>query len=317
MRILITGAAGFAATHLLRHLNRDEHELHGILLPGEQLAADLEEVTAHEADVRDLGLLERLLEDVKPDRIFHLAAVSRPRDCEQDPGFAWEVNFLGTFNLFQAAAEVTPAARVLFVGSSEVYGRPDPDELPLTEASVLRPSSVYAATKLAGELVAAELARNYRLAVIRVRPFNHIGPGQAPGFVAPDFARQAARIEKGLQQPVINVGNLDPQRDFTDVRDVARAYAMLIEEGRPGEVYNICSGTSHAVKELLDGLLSLIETEVEVVADQSRIRTHDVSRIVGSNRALEEATGWTPEITWDQTLRDLLDDWRGRAEPPA
>jgi GDP-4-dehydro-6-deoxy-D-mannose reductase len=311
MRILVTGAAGFAATHLLRLLSGDGHELHAIVLPGERLADDLAAVTTHEADVRDRGGLERLFEEIRPGRIFHLAAVSRPRDCAQDPAFAWEVNFLGTFNLFQAAVEAAREARVLFVGSSEVYGRPVEDELPLTERSPLRPSSVYAATKLAGDLVGSRFAHEGRLAVVRVRPFNHIGPGQAPGFVAPDFARQVARIEKGLQQPVINVGNLDARRDFTDVRDVVRAYVALIEKGRPGEVYNVCSGTSHAVRELLDGLLGLVRTKVEIVVDQSRLRTDDVERIVGSNDALRQATGWTPEFTWEQTLRDLLDDWRG------
>ena len=147
-----------------------------------------------------------------------------------------------------------------------------------------------------------------------VRPFNHTGPGQGPGFVAPDFARQIARIERGLQEPRLEVGNLAPARDFTDVRDVVRAYCLLMEKGEPGAVYNVCSESARPVRELLDGLLALTSAKVEVVVSGGRTRKGGADDLVGCAEALHAATGWTPEIPWEQTLRDLLADWRTRAD---
>jgi GDP-4-dehydro-6-deoxy-D-mannose reductase len=318
MRTLVTGAAGFVGAHLIRHLRSKGHDVHAMTLPGEVLAADLRGVQTHHADVTDAAALERLLREVTPEWVFHLAAISRPEDCRKNPSLAWNVNFLGTHNLYRLGAEAVPGARVLFVGSATEYGHPAAEDLPLTEDAPLRPGDVYAATKLAGDLAGAEFALRGKLAVLRVRPFNHIGPGQEVGFVAPDFARQLARIELGLQEPKLRVGNLASARDFTDVRDVVRAYVLVMERGEPGAVYNVCSGTAHAVRELLAGLLALSTVKPEVVATTCG-KTDKPDVVVGSAEALHAATGWKPEIPWEQTLVDLLNDWRERVarENPA
>ena len=312
MRVLVTGAAGFVGTHLVRHLRSRGHDVHALALPHEKLAADLKDVPKHDCDVTDAAALEHVLTEVAPAWIFHLAAVSRPEQCRDDPVLAWNVNFLGTHTLYRLSAQTVPEARVLFVGSAVEYGRPGPDELPLTEDAPLRPADVYAATKAAADLVGAEFALNGRLAVIRVRPFNHIGPGQEEGFVAPDFARQIARIERGLQPPVMHVGNLAAARDFTDVRDVVRAYVLLMEKGEVGAVYNVCSESTHTVQELLDGMLARVRRDLRIEVVPRRARKRGADTLVGCAEALHAATGWLPEIPWEQTLLDVLDDWRGR-----
>ena len=313
MRALVTGAAGFVGAHLLRLLRARGHDAHAMTLPHEHLPEDLSDVPRHPGDVTDPATLETVLRDVAPEWIFHLAAISRPADCRAKAALAWEVNFLGTCRLYGLVAERFPKARFLFIGSAAEYdpalGRKD---MPLTEDARLVARDVYSGTKLAADLVGGEFARSGRLAVIRVRPFNHIGPGQESGFVAADFARQIARIERGLQEPKMEVGNLAPVRDFTDVRDVVRAYALLLEKGEPGAVYNVCSGTGRSIRELLDGLLKLSTAAIEVIVSERRKRKDEADVIVGSARAIRAVCGWTPEIPWETTLSDILDDWRRR-----
>ncbi len=306
MRALVTGAAGFVGAHLLRLLARLGHEPRALMLPSESLAPDLSAVPTHRASVVQFEALRAAIAEAKPDWIIHLAALSRPADCREKPALAWEVNFLGTRNLYEAAAEVAPKSRVLFVGSASEYGRPATAE-PITEDAPLAPGDVYAATKCAGDLLGGEFAKERGLAVIRVRPFNHTGPGQDAGFVAPDFARQIARIEAGLQESRMTVGNLDARRDFTDVRDVVRAYVLLLEKGSPGAAYNISSGRAFSARNILDGLLAQSPAKPEVV---SKPGTPDT--LVGSSELLHSVTGWQPEIPFDQTLSDLLADWRER-----
>lgn len=312
MRALVTGAAGFVGAHLLRHLRSEGHDAHAMTLPHEVLAAGLAGTPQHHCDLTDAEDLLRLLGEVRPEWIFHLAAVSSPAQCRENPLLAWEVNFVGTHKLYRAAAEVVGDARVLFVGSAVEYGRPPADELPLTEDFPLDPQDVYAGTKVAGDLASAAFALSGRLSVIRVRPFNQIGPGQEPGFAAPDFARQIARIEHGLQQPKLEVGNLAPVRDFTDVRDAVRAYVALLERGRVGAVYNVCSETGRSVREMLDGLLALSNSQIEVVVSGGRTRKDEADTNIGCAEAVRSATGWAPEIPWENTLADLLADWRRR-----
>jgi GDP-4-dehydro-6-deoxy-D-mannose reductase len=292
-----------------------------MVLAQESLPPDLADVPRHPGDITDAAAVERVLREAAPRWIFHLAAISHPGTCRENPSFAWEVNFFGTRNLYRSAARVVPEARVLFVGSAAEYGRPAPGDLPLTEDAPLRPDDVYAATKAAGDLLGADFARSRRLDVIRVRPFNHIGPGQGKGFVASDFASQIARIERGLQPPRIETGSLDAVRDFTDVRDVVRAYVLLMERGESGAVYNVCSGVSRSVRELLDGLLASSVVKCEIVSSAAKTGTVPTTEgraplssdvVVGSAEALRAATGWEPRIPWQQTLAELLDDWRNR-----
>jgi len=320
MRALVTGAAGFVGGHLLRHLRALGHDVHAMTLPRETLPPDLADVPRRPGDVTDPATIEKVLREVAPEWIFHLAAISRPGDCRDRPALAWEVNFLGTCRLFRLARRIVPKTRLLFVGSAAEYDRdPAIPSGPITEEAPLAAPDVYAGTKLAADLVGAQLAQSGRLAVIRVRPFNHIGPGQEPGFVAADFARQIARIERALQPPKLEVGNLAAVRDFTDVRDVVRAYVLLLEKGSPAAVYNICSGTGRSIRQLLDGLLALSATPIEVVVSESRKRASEPDALVGSARALRDACGWTPQIPWETTLADILADWRRRvgAEKPA
>ncbi|HUV39052.1 MAG TPA: NAD-dependent epimerase/dehydratase family protein [Planctomycetota bacterium] len=312
MRVVVTGSAGFVGKHLVRRLVADGHDVHAGTLPDEQLPRDLREVPRHRLDVTDPGTIEAVLTEVRPDWIFHLAALAHPQTCREKPLVAWEVNFLGTHNLYRAAAEIVPDARVLFVGSAVEYGRPLPEDLPLTEGAPLRPADVYAATTVAGDLLGERYTLDGKLAVVRARPFNHIGPGQEPGYVASDFARQVARIERGLQEPKITVGNLDAARDFLDVRDVVRAYILLLEKGLAGSVYNVCSETPRKVRELLEGLLALAKLRPDVVVSPGRTRRGDADRVVGCAESLRAQTGWQPLIGWPQTLQDLLADWRSR-----
>ena len=306
MRVLVTGAAGFVGAHLLRLLCAPGHEPHALILPGEKLAPEFGAIPVRRASVVEFEALRGLFAAIRPDWIVHLAAISRPADCRAKPALAWEVNFLGTRNVFAAAAEASPEARVLFVGSAAEYGRPATGA-PITEESPLEPADIYAATKVAGDLLGAEFAREKGLAVLRVRPFNHTGPGQDVGFVAPDFARQIARIEAGLQEPRMTVGNLDARRDFTDVRDVVRAYLLVLEQGVPGAVYNISSGRTVSARDILDGLLALSSAKPEVTS-----RPGAPDTLTGSSELLRTATGWKPEIPLSRTLSDLLSDWRER-----
>lgn len=326
MRALVTGAAGFVGGHLLRLLCRLGHEPHALVLQHESLHPEHGGLPTHRASVTDEGALAKVLADVKPDWIFHLAAISRPADCRANPTLAREVNIRGTENLYRAAAENCPAARVLFIGSAVEYGRPA-SSAPIAEETPLDPQDVYAETKVAGDLLGAQYARDGKLAVIRVRPFNHTGPGQEPGFVAPDFARQIARIEASVQEPRMQVGNLDARRDFTDVRDVVRAYVLVLERCAPGSVFNVCSGNAVPIRDILDGLLAASAARPEIVSVVAKKGTERGTEkgtvpmlgpspspdiVVGSPAALRAATGWKPEIPLPQTLSDLLADWRVR-----
>ena len=324
MRALVTGTAGFVGGHLLRLLCRLGHEPHALVLYHETLGPEHRGLATHRASVTDYAALESALADARPDWIFHLAAISRPADCKANPALAREVNVAGTENLYRAAAAVSPKARVLFVGSAAEYGR-SASSAPVTEDAPLNPPDVYAETKVAGDLLGAEFTRDGRLAVLRVRPFNHTGPGQEPGFAAPDFARQIVRVEAGLQEPVIRVGNLTAERDFTDVRDVVRAYVLVMEKGASGGVYNVCSGKAVPIRAILDGLLAASTARPEVVSSTAKMGTVPLTALggqspfssspdilVGSFARLHAATGWTPEIPLSQTLSDLLADWRDR-----
>ncbi|MBI2080707.1 MAG: GDP-mannose 4,6-dehydratase, partial [candidate division NC10 bacterium] len=223
----------------------------------------------------------------------------------------------GTVSLLEAAAAAAPGARVLVIGSAEAYGEVEEDDLPLTEDRPLRPLTPYGLSKAAAEKVALFYARSRGLPVLVARAFNHTGPGQEPTFVCSDFARQIARIEAGLTGAVLRVGDLTARRDFSDVRDVVRAYDLLLEKGTPGETYNVCSGRAWSIGEILEILRGLAGTPIAVEADPTRGRSEDVPVLVGSFAKLEAATGWRPAIPLPRTLKDLLDSWRAVVEKEA
>lgn len=322
MRVLVTGIAGFAGSHLADYLLADgAYQVAGVVRTASdqtQLAPHRDHLALFTADLTDEAAVRAVLSAWAPERIYHLAAQASVGASWADPAETLRVNTMAQLNLLRAVADLAPQARVLVVGSADEYGRVTSAELPLTENSALRPASPYALSKVNQDLMGAMYRQSHGLAIVRVRPFNHIGPRQRTGFVVPDFCRQIARIEASQQEPAIRVGNLTARRDFLDVRDVVRAYVLALELGELGAVYNICRGRSVAIQELLDRLLGLARVPVAVEMDTSRLRPSDMPDLVGSAALLTQQTGWHPQIELEQSLRDTLDYWRGivaAAEP--
>jgi GDP-4-dehydro-6-deoxy-D-mannose reductase len=313
MRIFLTGATGFAGSHLVDRLLADGHELFALVhgaTSHQQLPA-VPQVQEIPGDLLQLASLKRIVSEVRPDVIFHLAGQAFPALSWKDPALTLAVNAGGTANLLEAAVAFG-RPRVVVVTSAEIYGPISEDMLPLTEATNPEPRHPYGISKVAaGQLVAVYWQR-YQLPVVEARPFNHIGPRQMTGFVVPDFASQLAAIKLGQKVPLMSVGNLEAQRDFTDVRDVADAYVDLAEKGRPGEAYLICSGQPLSIYDLLKILSDQAEIEVEIVFDPARMRPSDTSCLYGSFAKIEAHTGWRPRIPLRQSLQDALNDWLER-----
>jgi GDP-4-dehydro-6-deoxy-D-mannose reductase len=263
-------------------------------------------------DICDREQIEAVVRTARPEGVFHLAAFTNPAASFADPDGAYRANLFGSLNLFAALAAAARGCRVLWVGSSDVYGQVEAEELPVTERNSFRPLSPYAVSKAAADLAAYQWSRARRLDVVRVRPFNHTGPGQVSDFVCPDFAFQLAAVKHHRRPARVEVGNLDVVRDFSDVRDVVRAYVAAFERGAPGEAYNVCSGRGRTPREILERLIQLSGIQVEVVIEPARQRPVDVPVLIGSAAKLRDATGWAPMIDWDQTLRDLLEYWAAR-----
>lgn len=316
MRALITGIAGFAGSHLAEHLVAlGGMEVYGALSPwrmGQRLLPFLPAARLYHLDLNDADAVTQVLDAVRPQLIYHLAAqASIPRAWE-DPAGTLASNVVMQANLLQAMVALRLEAAMLVVGSADEYGRVQPEDLPVDEETPLRPVNPYAVSKVAQDYLGLQYHLSHGLHIVRVRPFNHLGPRQQPGFVAPDFCQQIARIEAGLQPPVIKVGNLSAQRDFTDVRDIVRGYHLALTRGQPGQVYNLGASRAVAIQELLDGLLAECRVPVRVEPDPARLRPSDIAVIVSDCRRIREAVGWAPTIPLAQSLRDALDDWRQR-----
>jgi len=315
VKVLVTGAGGFVAGHLVDFLRAEhpEAELFGLVRPhGTAPSPAGGAITVLEADLNDPASLEPVLDAVAPDRIVHLAGQSSVHLSWIDPGGTLRTNVLGIVHLLDAVRRRGLAPAVLVVGSAEEYGMVDPAELPLREDMPLRPSSPYAVSKVAQGLLALQYGPAGGLRILRTRTFHHTGPRRGEQFAESSFARQLAEIEAGQRPPRLEVGNLDAVRDFTDVRDVVRAYWMLLDRGVPGEVYNVCSGRGVRLGELLERLIALSGRRVEVHVDASRLRPGDAPILVGDPGRLRAATGWEPSIPLERTLGDLLDYWRER-----
>lgn len=295
MRVLITGSGGFVGRQLSPHLASAGHEVIG---------RDLD------LDVTDADALTRTLEEIAPDALVHLAAVSSVALSARDPDLAFRVNFLGSRAVLEAVSDLAPRARVLFVSSGEVYGVGGPDAPAFDERAALRPRSPYARSKACADLLAAGYAER-GLDVVRVRPFNHSGPGQSEHFVLPSFARQLAEIAAGRREPRLRVGNLDSVRDFLDVEDVIRAYGQLLDASVPAGVYNLASGQGRRVGDVLDALIARAGVDVSVEIDPARFRPTD--RGVGDATRLQRATGWRPGIPFETTLDRVFSDALQRA----
>ena len=299
MRSLITGGRGFVGQWLADHL-RD-------------LGDDVV-VIDREVEITDPVALLAAVSDAAPDAIYHLAALTHVGQSWEEPLRVLEVNVIGTGALLAAARECGTDPRILVTSSAEVYGAvTDPGRLPLREDSPTAPLTPYAASKLAAEALVAQAHLGHGQHVITVRPFNHIGPGQSPNFAVPALARRIVEAER-RGGGTISVGNLSARRDFTDVRDVVRAYRLLIEMGLPGGVYNVCSGRDVSIRAIADGLLGLAGTSLEFETDPSLVRPVEVPVLRGDPGRLEEATGWKPEVPLEQTLADVLAYWQQRTD---
>ncbi len=293
MRALVTGATGFVGRHLVAHL-----------------AAAGDEVAISEAEITEPEALEADFSQCRPDAVYHLAAQADVQASFTDPAATLRVNVEGTFNVLDAARE-TGAARVVVVSSADVYGRVEPAGLPVGEAAAMRPVTPYGASKAAAEMVCVQAGLGHGLDVIRARAFNHLGPGQSDRFVAAALASRIAANER-TGEKVVRVGNLQARRDFTDVRDVVRAYRLLAERGAEGEAYNVCSGTARGIAELAEALIARARHPMRLAADGQLLRPVDVAEVRGDPSKLHDATGWRPEVPLEQTLDDLLDYWRCR-----
>ncbi len=346
MRILITGVTGMAGSHLAEYaLTLPGVEVFGTyrwrsrmdnlqdlieagkvnriagggnVLSAEQLAkwVQAESKSGHLnlilADISDPSSMRRLIAGLRPDRIFHLAAQSFVPSSWDSPAQTLELNIIGQVNLFEAIREVGIDPLVHVAGSSEEYGLVMPDEVPMKETNPLRPLSPYAVSKVAQEELAWQYHRSFGLRAVVTRAFNHTGPRRGEFFVESSFAKQIAQIEKGLREPVIDVGDLSSKRDWTDVRDTVRGYWLALERGIPGEAYNIGSGTCRSVEEMLHVLLKFADRQIDIRVDPSRLRPSDVTLLWCDSTKFQKQTGWRSEIPFEKTMEDLLDYWRCR-----
>jgi len=309
LRSLVTGVSGFAGSHLADCLvtGSPASEVWGCDFRSSRQPYHPAELKILSADLRDPDATRAILDHVRPDRIYHLAARAYVGESWANPWEVLETNLRSQVNLFEAVLASQSQPRILVLGSAEEYGRIPAADLPVRETCPLRPDSPYGVSKVGQDLLGLQYYLSHQLPVVRVRPFNHIGPRQSGQFVAPAFASQIAAIEAGRQAPVMRVGNLEARRDFTDVRDMVRAYVLALDQGEPGEVYNIGSGRSHPIQAVLDILLGFSRVKIKVETDLPRLRPSDALDMVCDASKFRACTGWEPRITLEQSLRDLLD----------
>jgi GDP-4-dehydro-6-deoxy-D-mannose reductase len=309
---LITGINGFVGGHLAEYLlEQGSWDIWGIALEDTLRLPHLRDyVQCAQADLCNRAMVDELLAKIRPQVIFHLAGQPFVPESFRDPSTTFHINIMAQLRLFQAMIDYHIDARVLAISSAEVYGQIQPDDLPLDEDTPLRPLSPYAVSKVAQDLLGLQYHLSHKLDVVRVRPFNHIGPRQNDRFVTSSFAQQIAAIEHGKRPPILNVGNLTAQRDFTDVRDMVRAYGLAVEAGVAGQVYNIGSGKAVSIQQVLDMLLASSTVPIAVQPDPERMRPSDIPVIVCDAHRFQAQTGWQPRIAFEQTLQDILNDWR-------
>jgi len=318
MRVLITGVFGFAGGYLAEKLlKRKGVEVFGVTHKSSKLDGRhffKGKLRLRACDLRDASGVRALVEETRPDRIFHLAGQTFVPDSWKRPAETFDANVLGELNLLEAVRQAGLQALIHVACSSDEYGAALPGDFPIDEKVLLRPLSPYAVSKAAQDLLAFQYHHSFGLKIVRTRAFSHTGPGQREEFAVSSFARQIALIEAGRQKAEMCVGNLNAIRDFSDVRDIADAYWLALDKGEPGEVYNICSGKGRRIGEVLEALLGVARVKIKVKKDPSRIRAADVPRLVGDSAKFRKRTGWKPSIPFERTLSDLLDDWRRKVD---
>ena len=324
MKILITGITGFVGSHLADYLlkERPEVEIYGIKRwrsKTENVEHLSDKVKYYDCDIKDPHNIYEVIDEIKPDKIFHLAAQSYVPASWEAPNETLLLNISGQSNILEAVKKIRQKEPdydpvILIAGSSEEYGLVHPNEVPIKESNPLRPLSPYGISKVCQDFLGFQYWQSFKIRSIRSRAFNHSGPRRGEVFVDSDFAKQIALIEAGKKVPVMHVGNLEAKRDFTDARDIVRAYWLATDKCQPGEVYNICAGNCYSIQQVLDKLLSLsTNKDIQVKQDPKRMRPSDVPILQGDSTKFRQATGWQPQIDYlNQTLSDMLDYWRQR-----
>lgn len=314
-KALITGIAGFVGSHLAELLLSQEYEVYGLCRPRsktDHIESIKPKLHLEDADLLDSHSLYTTIARIKPDYIFHLAAQSFVPTSWVSPSVTLEVNIVGSANLFEATRQAGIDPVIQIACSSEEYGLVHEDELPIKETNPLRPLSPYAVSKVAMDYLGYQYYQSYKVRIVRTRGFNHTGPRRGETFAESNFAKQIALIEKGKQEPIIRVGNLEAKRDYSDVRDMVRAYLLSVERCDPGDVYNIAIGRAIRIGDMLRLLLSFSKVKVTVKEDPSRMRPSDVPVLIGDNTKFVQKTNWKPEIPFEKTMEDLLNYWRER-----
>lgn len=313
MRALITGVAGFVGGHLAETLLAEPGwEIWGSIIAESDRANVIEGVHTLITDLREPEQARVLVETARPDAVFHLAAQAYVPQAWADPWGTYHTNIRGQLNLLEAISALGLKSRVIVVSSNEVYGLIRPEDLPLSESAPLRPNNPYSVSKLAQDFMGLQYFLDRKMPIIRVRPFNHIGPRQNERFVAPSFAKQIVEIERGEREPILRLGNMAAQRDFSDVRDITRAYLLALEKGEPGEVYNIGTGQARAVREMLDLMLAHCPIKIAEEIDPAKLRPSDTPLSYADPAKFKRQTGWEPRFSFEQTCLDILNDWRER-----
>jgi len=319
LKILITGAAGFVGRHLLEYLKKEQdNEILGVDKSFKNLNSNssFKDIEVWEADLTDKDSVFDIIKKFKPQQIYHLAAQSSVSYSWENPVETFRINVFGGINVLEGLRLFCPGCRILVVCTAEEYGEIDVGGKAIEENFEIYPQNPYAISKSALDFFTSVYHNAYQLAVFISRSFNHIGPGQSERFVCSDFARQIAMIEKGLQEPVINVGNLKAQRDFLDVRDAVSAYHCIVNKGKEGQIYNVCSGKKYKISDLLDMLISLsTRSDIKVDIDKSKFRAIDVGITYGSNSKLRAHTGWKSRYSIKRSLKDTIDYWRENVGP--
>lgn len=307
-RALIIGGGGFAGGYLIRELTAAGYEVHATCLPEEEICGDC---AVYSLDIGDVSAIEGLLARVMPDVVFHLAAQSSVAVSWKKPALTAQVNVVGAVNVLEAVRlSQRPDTRLLLIGSGEEYGFIPKDACPLSEEEKLRPGNIYAATKVCQEMIGQIYSRSYGMDIVMTRSFNHTGPGQSPTFVVSEICRQIAAAEQPAAPAELLIGNTDAKRDFTDVRDVVRAYRLLAEKGVSGRVYNVGRGSAAAISQILETALSMSQVQIAVIRDPKRLRASDIPIIEPDVSLIFADTGWSAQISIEETVRDTLEWWR-------